>query len=295
MHSLEIPEKRVKRYIPANLGECTPEQYIEMCGLLYRYNAMQISYFDLRVQALYKLLNMVHSKRKGLIDDEQAKWGGIYQLSLLVDDFFEDVEGQKVIRLDYVHNPVPKFKPLWRNYHAPADGFLNATFGEYLDGLRLFLEYSKSPNDAMLYDLAAIFYRKADCWQWLRKDRGDIRESYNSHTVEARARTFRYAPAGFVYGFYLTFASFQKYITSAVIPWGTAELELSILFEDDGSGDKEAVPGLGMDSIAYALAESGQLGDFEKVRQANLWQVFLLLYNLKKKDLDYKLNNKTTT
>ncbi|MFP9100913.1 hypothetical protein ACLI09_17845 [Flavobacterium sp. RHBU_24] len=292
MHTIEIPEAKLKRYVPKYLGECDSGQYIEMCVLLYRYTAGQLSYFDLRVQALYTLLDMVPSNRQLLIVDEEAKWANMYRVSLLVDGFFNELEGQKQIRLEHIHNPLPKFRPLWRTYHALADGFINATFGEYLDGLRLFYEFGKSPNENLLYELTGIFYRKAAPWRMLKPQKGDVREAYNPHTVEARARTFRYAPVGFVFGFYLTFAAFQKYITSAIVPWGGQELDLSILFESSDDGHREAVPGLGMDSIAFALAESGQLGDLGKVREANLWQVFLLLYNLKKNELDYKFNSK---
>ena len=297
-HTIEIPEEGAFLYMPSTLAECTHVEYIEMCGLLYRYLAGELSYMDVRVQAVYKLLNLKQSKRTLMVVDEEAKWGNIYILSQLIDTFFEDANGQKVMKLDYVHNPVPKFKPLWRTYHGTTPGFLNVTFGEYLDGLRLFLEFSKSGNTNLLYMLAAVFYRKAKPLHWFRKSRtdydGDIREAYNEHTVEARAKALKYAPMGFVYGFYLTFASFQKYITSAVVPWGGRELDLSILFEGDSGEMREAVPGRGMDGIAGALAESGQLGDLDKVRGAKLWEVFLLLYDLKKKDLDYKLNEKSS-
>ncbi|MES2484539.1 MAG: hypothetical protein V4581_01125, partial [Bacteroidota bacterium] len=235
------------------------------------------------------------SKKQLLIMDEENKWGNVYQISRLVDTFFEDRDGQKVISLEYINNPVPKFRPLRKYYHGPTDAFTNVTFGEYLDCLRLFLDFSATGNLNLLYTIAAILYRPAKRFRWLRAATGDVRVPYNPNDVEKRADTLKYAPMGFIYGVYLLFASFQKYITTAVVPWAGRELDLSILFNDDGSGQLEAVPGIGMDGLVYALAESGEFGDKDKVRNVSLWEILIRLYDLKKKDLDYKLNDKSNT
>ena len=281
------------------MSECDKIQYMDMCELIFRFQAGELSYFDLRAQAVYKLLNMEQSKKKLLIVDEEAKWSNVYQLSLLIDSFFEDQDGRKVIKQEYIHNPVPSFMPLWKTYYGPADSFMNVTFGEYRDGLRLFLDFSVTGNTNLLYILAAIFYRPKKKFHYFKKGLpgydGDIREPYNSKTVDTRAEGLKYAPVGFVYGFFLFFASFQKYLSTALIPWGGKELDLSILFTSDGDTRLEAVPGLGMDSVAFALAESGEFGNMEGVNNANMWEVMVRLYDSKKKDLDYKLNDKTKT
>jgi hypothetical protein len=293
MHTIDIPEAKETLYLPQTLAECDKLQYIEMCELIFRYQTGMLSYFDLKTQAVYKLLNLKPSKKELLIVDEEAKWGNVYTLSGLIDSFFDDVDGQKVIRLEFTHNPVPSFAPLWKTYHGPRDTFMNVSFGEYLDGLRLYLDFAVTGNMQLLYLMAAVFYRKARPFTWLHEKKGDIREPYRSDTVENRVIDLKVAPIGFIYGFYLLFASFQKYITTAVIPWGGRELDLSILFEGDSGSTLEAVPGIGMDSLAFALAESGAIGNLEAVRKTNLWEIFIRLYDLKKKDLDYKLNDKS--
>lgn len=293
MHTIEIPERGRILYLPENLAECDSTQYIDMCELLLRYQLGQITYDMLRVQAVYKLLDLKPSKKQLLILDEEAKWGNVYQISRLVDSFFEDREGQKVIRMDFIHNPVPRFRPLWKYYYGPADTFANVTFGEYLDALRLYLDFAATGNENLLNMLAAIFYRPAMRLHRLRPHNGDIRQPYNPHEVEKRAQALKYAPKGFIYGVYLMFASFQKYISSAVVPWAGRELDLSILFQEDDSGQLEAVPGIGMQALAFALAESGEFGSLEVVHKVNLWTIFIRLYDLKKKDLDQMLNDKT--
>lgn len=297
MHTIEIPEANKTLYLPGHLGECDKWQYINMCGLIFQFQAGQISYGDLKYMAVYKLLNLKPSKKKQLITDEENMWVNVYEVAKLVDNFFEDINGQKVIRQEYVYNPVPKFRPLWVNYHGPSDSFMNVTFGEYLDGLRLFLDFSATGDIKLLYLLAAVFYRRAKYFHYIKKHKadynGDIREPYNSKTIDKRASKFQYAPMGFIYGFFLYFASFQKYITGAAIQWGGKVIDFSILFDSENkSEDTEAVPGIGMDSLAFALAESGEFGNLEAVRDTNLWEVLIRMYDLRKKDLDYKLKEK---
>lgn len=293
MHSIEIPEIKTTMYLPSSLSECDERQYIAMCELIFWLQTGEINYFDLRVQAVYKLLNLQPSKKKLLRIDEECKWGNVYQISELIDDFFDTVDGQRVIRMDYAVNPMNKIKPLWKSYYGPEGAFSNVTFGEYVDGLRLFLQFSKTGDTKLLYLLAAVFYRRR---KFIGKyNTGDIRKPYNSHLIEKTSKVLRYAPIGFIYGFYLYFASFQKFITGAVVPWGGKELDFSILFDSAGNDEEEAVPGIGMDGLAFSLAESGEFGNVESVRKTNLWEVLVRLYDLRKRDLDNKAKEKKSS
>ena len=283
-HTIEIPEAGLKLYMPATLADCDAQQYMDVCELLHRYHGNKIGYEALRVQAVYKLLNLEPSNKSLLSSEEDDKWTNIYMISLLVDGYFEDKDGQKVIQINFAHTPVPHIA-LAQTYYGPENYFNDVAFGEYLDALRLFLDFSATGDTALLYALAAVLYRP-------RNKIGKKRRNYNPDTVAARAETFKFLPDGFIYGVFLMFAAFQKYITTATVPWGGNELDFSILFEASGDGRLESVPGLGMDDLAFDLAESGTFGDFDKVRETNLWTILLQLYKLKKKDLDYKLNEK---
>lgn len=290
MRLLEIPEKQITLYMPETLGECDQRQYIAMSYLISQYQAGQISYQDLQVQGVYALLNLKKSKNKLLIDDEENQLANMHMLSQLVDSFFEEGEnGQKIIIQDYVHNHVPKFKVLLHNYYGPEDSFTNLTFGEYTDALRIFLDFHATGDVDLIYLLAAVLYRKKKWFYPLRKlsssFNGDKRRTYNSNLIADRADKFKYADPGFIYGVFLMFSSFQKYITTAEIPWGGKILDLSILFDTSDTTD-ENIPGIGMDSILFTLAESGAFGALEDVQRANMWQIFVRMYDLRKRDLD---------
>ena len=153
----------------------------------------------------------------------------------------------------------------------------------------MFHDFHATGDMELLKLLTALFYRpkKAESKSKNEYD-GDIRQPYSSHTLETRAKSLQYAPIGFVYGFYLLFASFQKYLIDAKILWGGQELDFSILFQS-GKGEEESanpMPGIGMDSIAFSIAESGAFGNIEQVRKTNFWQIMVRMYDLRRTDIE---------
>lgn len=297
MHIIELPEANIKRYIPSDLSECDQEQYIDMCELIFRHQNQEITYEEFLIHAAYKLMKMKPSKPVNTeyqteeeVEAEECKFANIYKIGELIKDFFdEDEHGMKIIKQFYIHNPIPSFTPLTETFYGPSDSFMNMTFGEYTDGLRMFHDFHATGDMELLKLLTALFYRpkKAESKSKNEYD-GDIRQPYSSHTLETRAKSLQYAPIGFVYGFYLLFASFQKYLIDAKILWGGQELDFSILFQS-GKGEEESanpMPGIGMDSIAFSIAESGAFGNIEQVRKTNFWQIMVRMYDLRRTDLE---------
>jgi hypothetical protein len=310
MHIIEIPETKLKRYIPSDLSECDPQQYMDMCELIFHFQNQAITYDELRTHAAYKLMNMKPSEPKEKIsiftpndinsEQDEKKFANIYLISELIDDFFEEENGLKTIKQYYIHNPVPTFKPLWKTLYGPSDSFMNMTFGEYTDALRLFHDFHATGDMEILKLLTVLFYRPKKSFLFIKKRlenyNGDVREPYNSHNLEARAKTLNNAPIGFVYGFYLLFASFQKYLIDAKILWSGKEIDFSILFESSGNEEPSTdTPGIGMDSIAFSIAESGAFGTIEEVRKADFWQIMVRMYDLRRTDLERQKQEKNAT
>lgn len=293
MITIEIPETGTKLYMPADLSECDARQYNELSMLIFKLQSQEIPYEVFRVHAVYALLNM-----EPVEDDDpmvqEEKMANIYQLSTLVDDFFEDGEGDaRILKQYYVHNPIDKIKLLGKYYHGPKDGFENIQFGEYIDALHLFSEYNATNNKDCLYQLMATLYRIPKSIYKIQISNeainGDARRAYNQHGVMDRAKHFKKMYFGQVYGFYLLFASFQKYIASAKIYWQGRELDLSILFEGDPDIKQSDIPGIGMKSILFTLAESGVFGSKKKLEKENLWEILMRMYDLTKRDKDFKV------
>lgn len=279
MHSIDIPEAKITRYIPADLSECDAKQYMDMAELIFYFQNQQISYDEFRTHAVYKLMDMKPNKKES--EHEDIKFSNVYQISELIDSFFDiDDKGQKTIKQYYIHNPVPKMKFLWKTYYGPEDNFNNMTFGEYRDALRFFHDFHATGDMEYLKLLTAIFYRPKHLFKKI---------GYSSKDLDKRIEGYKYAPIGFVYGFYLLFASFQKYLVEAKIMWGGKELDLSILFDSGTKSDEPesaAMPGIGMDSVAFSMAESGVFGTLKEVDATDFWDIMVRMYDIRKSAIE---------
>lgn len=287
MHIIDIPEAKITRYIPEDLSQCDAKQYMDMAELIFCFQNQQISYDEFRTHAVYKLMNMKPSKKESELED--IKFSNVYQISELIDSFFEiDDKGQKTIKQYYIHNPVPKMKFLWKTYFGPEDNFNNMTFGEYRDGLRFFHDFHATGDMEYLKLLTAIFYRPKKMFKII---------GYSSKDLDKRIEGYKYAPIGFVYGFYLLFASFQKYLVEATILWSGKELDLSILFDTKTSteSDNVSMPGIGMDSVAFSMAESGVFGTLKEVDATDFWDIMVRMYDIRKSAIEQEkqMNNAT--
>ena len=287
MHIIDFPDTKLTRYIPADLSECDAQQYMDMCELIFYFQNQQINYDEFRTHAIYKLMNMKPSKKTTLDDD--VKFANVYQVSELIDTFFEvNDDGTKTIKQEYINNPVPKFKILFTTLYGPEDSFNNMTFGEYRDALRFFHDFHATGDMEFLKLLTAVFYRPK---KWFKK------VPYNPQDLDKRIAKLKYAPIGFVYGVYLLFASFQKYLVDATILWAGKELDLSILFDAKGASesDTSSMPGIGMDSVAFSMAESGVFGTLKEVDKTDFWDIMIRMYDIRKNAIEQEkqLNNAT--
>lgn len=288
MHSIDIPEAKITRYIPADLSECDAKQYMDMSELIFYFQNQQITYDEFRTHAVYRLMNMKPTKKES--EEEEIKFSNVYQISELIDSFFDfDEKGQKTIKQYYIHNPVPKMKFLWKTYYGPEDNFNNMTFGEYRDALRFFHDFHATGDMEYLKLLTAIFYRPKRFFKKI---------AYSSKDLDKRIEGYKYAPIGFVYGFYLLFASFQKYLVEAKIMWAGKELDLSILFDTGTKSDEPesaAMPGIGMDSVAFSMAESGVFGTLKEVDATDFWDIIVRMYDIRKSAIEQEkqMNNAT--
>lgn len=286
MIHIEIPETKKYFYFPENLGECDGTQFRRIAKLMLDLNAGAISYADFRVLAVYVLLNMKGKKTtfktEGFIPEaDQVKWENIYRLSEFVDHFFDkntddDGKEQISVKQTFIHNHSPKVSFL-RNYYGPETGFENVTFGQYLDSLEEFIYFSQTGEVQALRNLFAILY--------LRKN-----EKYDRRASLKRAKgIFKYLDAGYLYGCYIFFSAIQQYIMGGSVTVMGQELDLSIIFKEVKTEElKSIIPGTGWISTAQDLAESGVFGNYNQVRETEMWPILLRLYELKKRAFDDK-------
>lgn len=283
--TIEIPELGKTLYLPTELAACDTRQYIEVCGLIYAVQHQQMPMVTFRSLCIYKLLNIKEGDRKIDKEDIDDALSNIAILGELMDSFFEESPEGLQVKLSYARNHIQTIWPKFKSYQGPKDFFTDVDFGEYKDGLNVFLEYEKTKNPGLLYRLMAIFFRN---------NIGDQREKYDPLTVTQRAELFSSLPIGYPYGFYYTFRAFHTYFTSSEVVWEGNIIDLSIIFTEQPDDEKDSYespyPSLGLQSIAFQLAESGVFGSERDVDYTNLWKIALRLYDMRKRDLDYKAN-----
>lgn len=274
-HSIEVPKFGYERFIPKELAYCNSEEFKHVCALIYHWQLGTLHFGEFRVQCVHRILELIPGKRKLDHREMEAFHANIYQISELIDSFFNKGEDNKLeLKQNFVHNHTPYVRPLFVKLTGPTERFTNVSFGQYVDGLNIFHLYIKTKNVKFLYQLMATFYMSAY-------------DQYNPDKTEKRAEIFeKYVDFGKVYGFFLLFGSMQSYITSSKVMVEGQVIDLSILFQENEEGFKSDIPGLGVKSLSYQLAESQVFGNLNEVRKEKLWEILLRLYDVRKRDLD---------
>lgn len=262
---------------PESLAECNQREYEAISRFVYLYQSGKISLPQFQRLSVYALLNVKPSRKPLPEDVEREVSENVAFLSDYVMNFFEMKETESetmiTIKQDYIHNPMPSFKINEVVYEGPRDNFEGVTFGQYMEGLGAYLDYEKFREEKTLVKLLSIFY----------KPKSKIMHRFFG-------ADFSKLSPGILYGFFLYFASFQKWISSgAVVHHDGIEINLSIIFEGETSKNYGAgIPGLGMKSLFHSIAESGVFGPAESLKETPLWDVLFLLYEMRKKSLDEK-------
>lgn len=277
-HSIHIPTEGITKYIPKELAHCNGNEFKSIVSLLYQWKTGYYNYEEFRVQAAASLLNLkLDTKNETNQEDDEMFYSNLYRISELLDSYFtKNEDGNLLIKQDFIENHTPTVTPLTKKLYGPKARFSNVTFGQYEDALNLFQMYFRGKNKKYLYMLMATFY--------LAKN-----QPYKKEDVEKRIYLFQdHLHFGQVYGFFLFFGAFQEYVSSSKVLWENKVIDLSILFETNPNEkeSKSKIPGLGFKSLAYQLAESGVFGKLSELRQENLWEVLLRLYDIRKRDLD---------
>ena len=279
-HIIEVPEKGIKKYIPKELAYCNSSEFRDVASLLFSWQSGSISYHDFRVQAIYALMNLKRGKRKLNNLELEAAFSNIDSISYLMDSFFDVTERKdKRIKLNLIENPVPYVKPIFLKTYGPKARLTNTNFGQYEDASHIYHMYYRTHDVLLLYKLFATYYQEPRRY---RKDKTESKAKYFEKTIDFAQ----------VYSFFLYFEAVQNYITSSKVIYEGKVIDLSILFSSSGK-EESSLPGLGVKSLSFQIAESGVFGNLQELRIENLWEILLRLYDIRKRDLDAEAKEKS--
>lgn len=273
-HIIEIPDKGIVKYIPKELAYCNNDEFRDIAHLLQLWQMGSISYPDFRVQAIYLLLNLKKGDRKINQIDLDNAFSNIERISYLIDTFFTDTkDNDKRIKLNVVNNPVPSITPVSKRIKGPKARLSDTVFGQYEDASHAYQMYYSSGNQKYIWDIFAIYYQNP--------------EKYNKKKTEEKAEYFKkYVDPAKVYAFFLFFDAFQNYVTSSKVIIEGKVIDLSILFVENKKAIKSKLPGLGTKSLAFHISKTGITGNLEETRKQPLWEILLLLYDIRKTEID---------
>ncbi|WP_416440492.1 hypothetical protein ACH3O9_11380 [Leeuwenhoekiella sp. A16] len=270
MHSIEIPYNKIKLDFPGNIAECTTSEYIDFARLNYDYSLGEINFQELKVQLLYKLLNLKRkadmSKKSNAVVAEN-----IFRIGELLNSFYkttrQDGKTFKEVDLSCITNKIRFFNHGDELVYGPTAALANTVFAQYLAANDSFHDYTATRQEEYLDLLVAQLY-----WPKGKK--------YDPEAIESRAELMSNVDTGIKYGTYLFYAACQKWMaTQNALPIGGGKtVDLTVLFSQK-TGETTATPGIGMLGTLYDLAETGVFGDIHATGKQNTYDILVYLVN----------------
>lgn len=265
--------------IPESLSECNQEQYIDSNRFIFAYQNGFLDENQFKSLMVTSFLGIDPSN----IEDEMLSkaFQNIAFISQYIMNFFDERvndEGGKeyILKLDYTHNPMKKVYINGVQWIGPDDGFRDLTFGKYVEALGLFLDYAKFQElDTLIKLFKVLYVPKFD------------------KIIPIYFKNLKFVDIGILYGVYHLFAAVHSYICSSSVYYNGVEIDMSIIFEESEDTVKSEIPGLGLKSVLFDIAESGVFGDKKAVEETNVWEILFRLYDLKKKEKDMKAKQKS--
>jgi hypothetical protein len=311
MHTLEIPDKKIKLEYASCPEELTPEQARYFVYLYILHLNKQIDGATFRLWLAIDLLKIKSSAKYYAIKNKRAKsraeleWmddvnGNLLAIADSLKSFFTEEENhldtkdtkehEETLKYDCIKNLMPRMG----KYYGPGDALTDCTFWEYKEAHSAFVQFAKTMDEQYLVKLAAILYRPKKLFYGIRKRfphfNGQIRTAYtpksNQLILEKRMKHIRRLSEAELYYVFLFFKSCEEFLVSGQPEIDGRKINLKVLYEGSGSDD-----GIGLTGILFTLAETTVFGDIEKTADTGLYDVLSRLYQV---TMQYKNTKKTT-
>lgn len=270
MHKLEIKQTGLTLTFPENIAECSREQYLMFTDLNFKFFTGLISFSELKVQLLYKLLDMkrkVNLKKQSEEASQVAE--NIWRISELLESFYElkIFKGKKAraVKLDHIENHLPIIEVGDQKWLGPKAALANISFGQYLAANDAFHDFHNTKDIVFLDLLVTHLYVPEG-------------QHYNPEHVDQRLVAVAQIDVAVKYGVCLFFQACQQWIaTNNALDIGGGHLvDLTVLFKKSES-NTTGVPGIGLKSTLYDLAETQVFGDLNQTAAHNLFEILVFL------------------
>ncbi|NYJ27508.1 hypothetical protein [Allomuricauda sp. ARW1Y1] len=288
MHKIEVVGTKLVLEYPENGLEFSKEQFLAFSKYVLMYNSKVLSYDQFRTRLTYAFLNLKRSIDAN--DDKNLPAiENILSISKLANGFFskKTQDGQKVVKMDFYRQLVPTIKANGKIFYGPSDALFNTVYGEFIDTLSHFNDYSTSGQIEHLDMMIATLYRPKRMFGWFRnligKYRLDKRREYNPELTAKYAKSLRGLNLHEKHAIYLYVSSSINFLLNAeaLDIGGGNTLNIASIFEKPDGNQKGS--GVGMLSTLYSIAETKVFGNINEVAKQNTIDVFAFLVDQKHK------------
>lgn len=279
MHSIQIIEANTTLHLPESAPELNREQTIAFSRLLLLFQQAQLTYYQFRVKLVYALLNLKRTATIKNNDFDNPIVDNVNQIAKLIDTFFTDEikEGKtyKIPKMEFIHQKLPTITVDKQIFYGPTDALFNTVYGEYLQVLTHFNNFSTTNNESDLDLMIATIYRPSKHMATLYMDK---RKKFDNQLTEHYSKTIAKLPFHVKYAIYLYVASSQHFIVNndALDIGNGNTVDLTILFqkEDNTNPTKN---NLGLVGTLYSIAETNVFGNVNEVANHNTYDILCFL------------------
>jgi len=293
MNTVESIEHNIKAQYPSCWEEHKEAQHLFILQQLDNLNDSKIKLYDFYMYVIFHFLGIEYTaaaaKRDQRLDKEklERKHENIYRLVETIDYFFKEKDGKLLIDYNCINNLIPTVEINGQTLYGPADAFMNLCFKEFSDAQDNYIAHAKKGTQKNLNNLIAILYRPERKDYHKAKEQpnfdGERREKYNPATLEQRAQLVEQMPEHIKNGIMLYFQACYNFITTQDIKIGQDVVNFSILFKktETQSHTPSQKKGIGLTGLLFKIAEMNVFGNIEKCADANIYDVFVMLYQKK--------------
>lgn len=197
---------------------------------------------------------------------------------------------QILTTLDWIESPnltkplLPTFKQKGETFIAPEELMASSSIVEWI-----FAEtYAKGIKEDInqLFYVLAVLYRP----QKKRKKKGDLREKFDTDTLEERAEQFKTLPM------YIPLSAFHFYMATVQEIRDRYHILFPPPVKDEKTGEYLTPPESNFDwwDCLLSIAETGTFGDFEQVKFTNMHEIFRYLTKKQKERNEEKQKRNAT-
>ncbi len=291
-----MPEIKIedKSYdLPSSWDNMSSKQFVDVI----RAFVFSTDIVSFKVKALFALLHIRVPERPQLWKDGKKlfafrlKGRKIFLLSPeqlaeflpLIDYLFftdqDDVQSDYIVSQRTI-NPIQSFKRRLKRFYGPADRLFNSSFEEFIAAEMHYMNFLKDNNTMHIESLIASLYRPEDPGYDPKhfEFKGDRREPFNDHLIEARAKSFQHLNIAVKYAIFYWYQGCREFLT----------YQFPHVF--NGTSSNKPNP-FGMMVLVDALAQNDVTRN-EQIRKGLLYDVLLRLEqsSIQREEMESKLS-----